>query len=74
LLLGIFAAQSKGDVIPRKPNGANADALSKAMNGPNGLRIRIGLAILLVLLILLGFCLLEPANLSERLLRLRSAA
>lgn len=74
LMLGIFGLQSMGAVVLRGSQNTSTDALSKVMNGPRGSRIRIGLAILFVLLLLLGAGLLEPGRLGELLSRFHGPA
>ena len=74
LLLGISAVRSSGEVVFRKESPAEQDSLVRALDGPHGLRIRIGLVILLALLVLLGFGVLEPGTLSKVLLQVRDAA
>jgi hypothetical protein len=44
------------------------------MNGPNALRVRIGLLLILVLLILLGLGALEPSALVEWFIKAKDAA
>ena len=62
LLLGISALQSSGQVVLFKKACTRSDPLSRALNGPSGLRVRIGLFILLVLLMLLALGLLDPTR------------
>jgi hypothetical protein len=68
LLLGITAVRSNGRVSLREEAPADQDSLLRALDGPNGLRIRLGLGILLVLLTLLALGMLDPATLSQLLL------
>lgn len=65
LLLAIVTLQSFGRVVHRDPATAHPDRLTQAVNGPNALRVRIGLLFLLALLILLGLGALEPSALVE---------
>jgi len=65
LLLAICAVPSQGEVIRREPTGTDTDALLRAMNGPHGLRVRLGLVILFILLVLLGSGVLEPGRLAQ---------
>jgi len=74
LVLAIFALQSFGQVILKPGKDAPPDHLTKAMNGPKGFWVRVGLLLLAVLLVLLGVGALEPASLVEWLLAAKHAA
>jgi hypothetical protein len=73
-LLAIFAVQSFGQVIRKEGLTETPDRLTQAMNGPNGLRVRAGLFILVILFVLMGLGVIEPTNLIEWLLRSVNAA
>jgi hypothetical protein len=74
LLLAIVTLQSLGRVTHRDPATVPPDRLAQAMNGPNALRVRIGLLLILVLLILLGLGALEPSALVEWFIKAKDAA
>jgi NADH:ubiquinone oxidoreductase subunit 6 (subunit J) len=72
LLLAIFVLQAFGQVI--LGGDRPEDRLTKEMNGPRGIWIRLGLLILAILLLLLGLGALEPSTLSEWLFASKNAA
>lgn len=69
MLLCIVVLQGFGQVSRREGAAAAHDPISEAMNGPNGLRVRIGLVLLAALLGLLAFGVLEPSNIAEWFIR-----